>query len=61
MHRKFTFDRLKEEIKNNTEKYKNIKELLKKKEYDKIYELYGSETYCFFVPNKYKKRKLKNY
>lgn len=59
MRRKFTFDRLKKEIKNNTEKYKNIKELLKEKEYDKIYELYGSETYCFFVPSKYQKKEIK--
>lgn len=59
MHRKFDFEKLKVEIKNNTEKVKNIRKLLKEKEYEKIFELYGSESYCFFVPSKYQKKEIK--
>ena len=38
---------------------KNLRKLLKEKEYDRIYKLYGTNTYLKVSPSRYKREDIK--
>ena len=58
---KIKFEKVKEKIRQDKQKEKTIKGLLKEQKYEEIYNLYGKDVYVATVPEKYLKKFIKEY